>query len=228
MKSNGNTIFLILDPKCVRIYTYSSFLYPFSHVHEGWCNIQWKRMPVETKAFKTASNFWIYFILSVIYERLTHIKKKWATVVLQKNSYWNCSWSLLPNIILALASNLNFMTAKIAHCPRSMDVNFSFSGFSVCFFFFFLYFQDLNNRLCDTVLWFTCIFQGNTHWLRQIPNPSQDNNNNNVILIPRWNHFLKRWHWALQRFYLRRRALGSHLKYTAIKITHTAHSCSPC
>lgn len=164
MKSNGNTIFLILDPKCVRIYTYSSFLYPFSHVHEGWCNIQWKRMPVETKAFKTASNFWIYFILSVIYERLTHIKKKWATVVLQKNSYWNCSWSLLPNIILALASNLNFMTAKIAHCPRSMDVNFSFSGFSVCFFFFFyisrIWTIDFVTPCCDLLVFFRATLTG--------------------------------------------------------------------
>lgn len=95
----------------------------------------------------------------------------------------------------------------------------------VSFFFSLIYFQDLNNRLRDTVLWFTCILQGNTHWLRQILNPSQDNNNNNVILIPRWNHFLKRQFLAPQRFYSRRRAMGSYLKYTAaIKIRHTAQS----
>lgn len=91
-----------------------------------------------------------------------------------------------------------------------------------------LYIYCIYISKCVCVCVYECVccgllFQGNTHWLRQILNPSQDNNNNNVILIPRWNHFLKRWFRAQQRFCLRRRALESNLKYTAIKITHAAY-----
>ena len=71
---------------------------------------------------------------------------------------------------------------------------------------FVFFFSDTNNLLWDILLWFTCALQDSTHWLRQIHNPSQDDNN--VILSPRWNSFWKaQLFGGLPLFYSRRGAM---------------------
>lgn len=117
---------------------------------------------------------------------------------------------VLTSRILFQKPHLKYNNWEQCWCVHFLKHLFYSKG--VCVLSLFWFFITI---YCCTLL--ICLFlqYNTTHWdkLRQILNPSQDDNNN-IILVPRWRHFLQRHFFAQHEFYSRRKAMQSYFKKT--------------